>query len=64
LVLAKKVANRTGKIIRDTNNEIARLLATVSGNGFINSPTIHDNPKYMGRKIAIVVSVQNIIGLE
>ncbi|MEI8253324.1 MAG: hypothetical protein WCG25_06375 [bacterium] len=63
MVLAKNVAKSIGNIISDTNSEIVRLLATVSGNGFINSPTIHDNPKYMGRKIAMVVSVQKIIGL-
>jgi hypothetical protein len=63
LVLDRNVANNTGNMISETNSEIARLLATVSGNGFINSPTTHDNPKYIGRKIAIVVSVPNIIGL-
>jgi len=62
--LERKVAKRAGNIISDTNRDIKRLVETVNGNGFINSPTIPVKPKYIGTKTAIVVRVPNIIGLE
>jgi len=43
--------------------EIARFEIIVTGIGFINSPIMPLKPKYKGRKIAIVVDVQKIIGL-
>jgi hypothetical protein len=61
--LHAKYPNNTGNVTNEIINDILRLVDTTKGKGFINSPTIPLNPKYIGKNITMVVSVPNITGL-